>query len=78
MKDLGIKLTGLTKGQLRRIPLSEEMLDAVLAAKEMRRSALQRQYRFLSSLLADEDVVAIRAALAGKPLPPGDRVTSRR
>jgi ribosomal 50S subunit-associated protein YjgA (DUF615 family) len=66
LKDLGIKLAGLSKRQLRAIPLSEETRDALLAAKGMTRTALQRQYRYLSSLLAKEDVAAIRAALSGK------------
>jgi ribosomal 50S subunit-associated protein YjgA (DUF615 family) len=66
LKDLGIKLAGLSKGQLRAIPLSEDTRDALLAAKGMTRTALQRQYRYLSSLLAKEDVAAIRAALGGK------------
>ena len=47
-------------------PLSEATRDAVLAARKMTRSALQRQYRYLSSLLAREDVAAIRAALTGR------------
>jgi ribosome-associated protein len=67
LKDLGMQLAGLSKGELRAMPLSEETRDAVLAAKGMTRTALQRQYRYLSSLLAkEEDLAAIRAALAGK------------
>ena len=67
LKTLGIQLAGLSKGQLRAMPLSEDTRDALLAAKGMTRTALQRQYRYLSSLLAkEEDVAAIRAALTGK------------
>ena len=66
LKDLGIQLAGLSVGQLRALPMSEELRDALLAAKGMTRSALQRQFRYLSSLLAEEDVAAIRAALGGK------------
>jgi len=69
VKELGIHLAGLSKGRLRTLPLSEEMRDALLATKEMTRTALQRQYRHLVSLLAEEDLAAIRAALTGK-LPP--------
>jgi len=64
LKDLGIKLAGLSKGQLRAIPLSEKTREAVLATQGMARNALQRHYRYLSSLLAEEDVAAIRAALS--------------
>jgi len=67
LKDLGIQLAGLSKGELRSLPLSEKTRDALLAAKGMTRAALQRQYRYLSSLLAkEEDLAAIRAALTGK------------
>jgi len=65
LKDLGIQLAGLPKAQLRAIPLSEKTLEAALASHGMARNALQRHYRYLSSLLAEEDVAAIRAALAG-------------
>ena len=64
LKDLGIQLAGLPKGQLRAIPLSEKTLEATLASHGMARNALQRHYRYLSSLLVEEDVAAIRAALA--------------
>jgi ribosome-associated protein len=76
LKNLGIQLAGLSKGQLRAIPLSEDTRDAVLAAKGMTRTALQRQYRYLSSLLAEEDVAAIRAALAGELQPHAEEVAA--
>jgi ribosome-associated protein len=63
LKDLGIRLAGLSKGQLHKIPLSDETRAAVLAAQGMARNALQRHYRYIASLLRDEDVAAIRAAL---------------
>lgn len=69
LKELGIRLAGLSKGQLSAIPLSEETRTAVLAAQGMARNSLQRHYRYLSSLLAEEDVTAIRAALAGELQP---------
>jgi ribosome-associated protein len=69
LKDLGIRLSGLSKGQLQKIPLSEETREAVLAAQGMARNALQRHYRHLSSLLAKDDVAAIRTALTGEVQP---------
>ena len=69
LKDLGIRLAGLSEGQLRGIPLSEKTRAAVVAAQAMARNALQRHYRYLSSLLAEEDVAAIRTALAGELTP---------
>ncbi len=69
LKDLGIRLAGLSKGQLREIPLSDETRAAIWAAQGMARNALQRHYRYLSSLLAEEDVAAIRTALTGELQP---------
>jgi ribosome-associated protein len=69
LKDLGMRLAGLSKGQLSAIPLSEETRTAVLAAQGIARNALQRHYRYLSSLLAEEDVAAIRTALTGELQP---------
>jgi ribosome-associated protein len=65
LKELGIKLAGLSKGELAAIPLSDKTRTAVLAAHSMARNALSRHYRYLSSLMGQEDVAAIRAALAG-------------
>ena len=69
LKGLGIRLAGLSKGQLSTIPLSEETREAIRAAQGMARNALQRHYRYLSSLLAEEDVAAIRTALTGELQP---------
>ena len=69
LKDLGIRLTGLSKGQLSAIPLSDETRAAVLAAQGMARNALQRHYRYLSSLLGQEDVAGIRTALGDELQP---------
>lgn len=69
LKELGIQLAALSKGQLGTLPLSEETREALLAAKGMSRGPLQRQYRYLSSLLAREDVAALRAALTREQQP---------
>ena len=69
LKELGIQLAGLPKGELSAVPLSDKTRAAVLAAHGMARNALARHYRYLSSLLTAEDVPAIRAALAGKLQP---------
>jgi ribosome-associated protein len=76
LKKLGMQLAGLSEGHLKRIPLSPETRAAVLTAKGLTRSALQRQYRYLSSLLAEEDVSSIRAALAGEMQPHVDEVAA--
>ena len=63
IRKLGIHLVGLSKGQLKLLPLSEDTRVALLAAKGMTRTALQRQYGYIASLLASEDIAVIRAAL---------------
>jgi len=69
LKDLAMQLATLPKGQLRAMPLSEKAREATLASHGMARNALHRHYRYLSALLASEDVGAIRAALAGAQRP---------
>ncbi len=69
LKDLGKQLVGLSEGQLRAVPLSEKAHDAVAATRQLTRNALQRQYRYLAALLAEEDVAAVRLALAGELRP---------
>lgn len=65
LKDLAIELAALSKGQLQALPLSEETREAMLATHGMARNARARHYRYLASLLAEEDVAAVRSALAG-------------
>jgi len=69
LKELGIQLGSLSKGQLRAIPLSEETRTAVLSTHGIARNSLQRHYRYLSALLVEEDVAAIRVALAAELQP---------
>jgi len=76
LKDLGKQLVALSPGQLQAIPLSQEMRQAVLAAKGMTRGALQRQLRRLPSLIEEEDVSSIRDALSGTLRPQAQEVTA--
>jgi ribosome-associated protein len=76
LKKLGIQLAGLSRRQLTAVPLSEGTREALLASKEMTRTALQRQYRYISSLLVEEDVETIRAALANQLRPHADEVAA--
>ncbi len=74
LKELGIRLASLSEKQLRGMPLAEDTRAALLAAKRMTRAALQRQYRYLSSLLAREDVAALRTAMSVELQPHADEV----
>ncbi len=76
LKDLGKQLVRLSDRQLRAVPLSEKTRDAVAATRQLTRKALQRQYRFLAALLVEEDVAAVRNALAGELQPHADQVAS--
>jgi len=74
LKKLGIRLSELSKSELGVVPLSEKTRAAVLASQGMARNSLHRHYRYLSSLLAEEDVDAIQAALAAGLQPHVDAV----
>ena len=76
LKDLAKQLAALSGGQLRAVPMSGDTRDAFLATHGMPRNALHRQYRYLASLLVEEDVDAIRAGLAGELRPHADEVAA--
>ncbi|HEY3488155.1 MAG TPA: ribosome biogenesis factor YjgA [Gammaproteobacteria bacterium] len=63
LKDLGKELVQLPEKTLRKLPLSESFLDAILAAQNFSRGALQRQLRYIAGLVPNEDVEAIRKTL---------------
>jgi ribosome-associated protein len=64
LQELGKKLVALPEKSLQRIPITEDVRDAVLEAKRFRREALRRQYQHIGALLRNEDEDAIRNALA--------------
>lgn len=63
LQALGRELLGKPSSLLAELPLSERLREAIVAARAMKRGALARQLRFIASLLAAEDAVAIRQAL---------------
>lgn len=69
LKELGKELVQLSRRQLEGIPMSDATREAILAAQQMARSALQRQFRYLAGLIENEDVAAIRSAMSGSPQP---------
>ncbi len=69
LHDLGKELVELPGSKLEQITLSETMRDAVIAAKKMKKSALQRQLRFISGILREEDTDSIRMQLDRLALP---------
>lgn len=63
LQALGKDLVEVPERLLKRLPLSERLLEAVYLGRKLQRGALQRQLRHLGGLLEEEDHVVIRAAL---------------
>ena len=63
LHDLGRELIELPDTKFETIPLSERMYDAIFSGKKMKKSALQRQLRYISSIMPEEDVEAIQFQL---------------
>ncbi len=69
LHDLGRELVELAQNKLEDVTLSERMYDAIVSAKKMKKSALQRQFRFISSIMGEEDVDTIQLELKQLALP---------
>lgn len=63
LQALGKALVEVPERLLKRLPLSERLLEAVYSGRKLQRGALQRQLRHLGALLEVEDHAAIRTAL---------------
>ena len=63
LQDLGRELTELPEKYLVKLPLNEALCEEIRNARQMSRSALQRQLRYIGGLLPNEDVETIRQAL---------------
>jgi len=63
LHDLGRELVDLADSKFETIPLSERMYDAIFSAKKMKKAALQRQLRFISSIMHEEKVEDIQLQL---------------
>lgn len=64
LKQLGEKLVNLTKTNLTKVPLDENLLDAIELAQRLQKEARRRQLQFIGKLLRGMDVEPIREALA--------------
>lgn len=69
LHQLGRELVSLPKAHFSALPLSERLKDQIFSAKNFKKSALQRQLRFIAGLMQEEDVEAIREALRLIKLP---------
>lgn len=65
LQTLGERLVGLKPSQLARIPLGDELREAIEAAQRIRaRGGLRRQLQLIGKLMRAVDAAAIGAALA--------------
>jgi ribosome-associated protein len=65
LQDLGATLIGLSRDQLAKLDLPEELLQAVLAGQSLKHDgSLKRQRKFIGKLLRQTDPEPIRAGLA--------------
>ncbi|MFZ7224198.1 ribosome biogenesis factor YjgA [Avibacterium avium] len=63
LKQLGEKLVNLTKTNLEKIPLEENILDAITLAQRLQKEAKRRQLQYIGKLLRQVDAEPIQEAL---------------
>ncbi|MFZ7240165.1 ribosome biogenesis factor YjgA [Avibacterium avium] len=63
LKQLGEKLVNLTKTNLEKIPLEENILDAIALAQRLQKEAKRRQLQYIGKLLRQVDSEPIQEAL---------------
>ncbi len=63
LRDLGKELVDETPATLKKIPISEDLLENLLQAKKFSKKALKRQLQHIGVLMREEDAEAIRNAL---------------
>ena len=63
LQEFGRDLTKLSEKYLTRLPLTEALRQEIRNARKMNRRALQRQLRYIGSLLPNEDIPSVRQAL---------------
>ncbi len=69
LNGLGKELIALPESALKKVPLSEQMREAVADGKRFSRGALQRQLRRITTMMANEDIEAIQLELTRQKQP---------
>ncbi|MCF6191398.1 MAG: DUF615 domain-containing protein [Cocleimonas sp.] len=69
LHDLGRALVELAPSRFDDVTLSTRMYDAVFMAKKLKKAALQRQLRFISGIMVEEDVETIQLQLRKIAMP---------
>ena len=68
-QDLGEALVALTEAELTPLPLPDELLEAIRAARRIKsRAALSRQRQYIGRLMRELDTAPINAALEARRL----------
>ena len=65
LQALADELVRLSPSELDGVPLSDDLREAVMAARDLDRGAYRRQVRYLGRLLRDADADPIRRAVEG-------------
>ena len=63
LRDLGQRLVELPTAKLEKVPMSEVLHDAVIAAKRLKREALRRQLQHIGVLMREEESEVIYKTL---------------
>lgn len=63
LKDLGAELVDLGKNALERIPLDEDLRDAIELAQKIKKEGRRRQLQLIGKMLRGRDVEPIQTAL---------------
>ncbi len=69
LNQLGRELIDMPASALKKVPLSENMHQAIKDGQRFQRGALQRQLRRIASMMAHEDIEAIQFEIARQKQP---------
>lgn len=69
LHDLGRELVELPVNKFEHVTLSERVLEAIMLAKKLKKAALQRQLRYISGIMSEEDIETIQIQLKQLALP---------
>lgn len=63
LKKLGVELVNLSKNEIAKIPLDEDLLYAIELAQKIKKEGYRRQIQYIGKLLRSRDIEPITSAL---------------
>lgn len=63
LKKLGLELVKLSKNELAKIPLDEDLQEAIALAQQIKKEGFRRQIQFIGKMLRKRDCTPIQEAL---------------